>query len=85
MKADMFWRNQARCSGQVCVRGTRIMAWAVASRFAAGESIASISMDFNISAASVAESIRLVVSASFGRQGIFRQVEKRMEQLVEES
>jgi uncharacterized protein (DUF433 family) len=78
-----LWRVTGVSGSAPCLRGTGILAGFVASRFAAGESIAELAEDYpHVSEAHIVDAIRLVVASTMGRQGRLEAIRRRMEALV---
>jgi uncharacterized protein (DUF433 family) len=78
----MLWRVEGVSGGAPCLRGTGIIASFVASRFAAGDSIAEMALDYRVSEEALIDAVRLVVAATMGRQGRLAAIERRMDALV---
>lgn len=72
--------TQDICFGAPHLEGTRIRVEAVVSRFVAGETIAELAEDYEISAWEVEAMVRAVCAAAYGRHGILMPVYRRMQQ-----
>lgn len=79
LHTGLLWRIADMKSGRVCVRGTGIMAQMLAGRFSAGESIAELSHDYDLSAGEVEAAIRCVVASAFGSRGLLAPIVRKME------
>jgi uncharacterized protein (DUF433 family) len=66
--------------GSVCIKGTGIGVWVVASRFVAGDTIQMIADDYSVPQSDIEEAIRLFMAALPGRRG--NKVEITMRKLI---
>jgi len=66
--------------GAPIVRGTGFSVEFLASRFAAGESLAELAEDYDMTLETVENAIRAVVWAAFGRRGLRAETARRLEQ-----
>lgn len=77
-----LWRIADVKGGQVCVDRTGISVEALAGRFAAGESVGSIAMDYGVGNVDIEAAIRLVVACTMGRSGLPVAVVRKMEERI---
>lgn len=83
MDKPLLWRVDDIAGGQVLIGGTGIIAEVIVGRFAAGDSIASLAVDYDIPVERVEDAIRLVVACTFTKhRGLPVAVERRMEARV---
>jgi uncharacterized protein (DUF433 family) len=78
----LLWRHPDIKGGQVCIRGTGIIAQFVAGCFAGGDSIEGIAQNYSVEPEAVRQCIRLMLFGCHGRNGLLAGVERRMESLV---
>lgn len=68
------------CWGAPRLEGTRLTVEAVVGRFVAGESIAELAADYEISTWEIESMVRAVCAAAYGRHGILMPIYRRMQQ-----
>jgi uncharacterized protein (DUF433 family) len=78
----LLWRHPDIKGGQVCIRGTGIIARYVADCFAGGDSIEALVDDYDVEPEAIRQCIRLMLFGCHGRNGLLAGVERRMEALV---
>jgi hypothetical protein len=79
-KWPLLWRKDNVGWSRCCIDQTGMAAWVLASRFAAGESIADIAADMRVGAEAVEQAVQLWVRAAGGFNG--ERVEARMADML---
>ncbi len=78
----LVWRRRGIRGGRVCAIGSGVDVEFIAERFAAGETIRELSVDYSLSLNVIEEAIRVVVMAASGARGFPVRIERRLNQLV---